>query len=123
MKGKYKIRFNLGKGKNFMNWKISYPTGAVRYYEPSEVVLKMKGCTLKNQKGGAKKIFDGANKFVVAWVEADDVTVLKQTQLQMGFDKVSYNPRVTPNWVMNGQDVDGCQFEAMVSINKELFLQ
>lgn len=120
---KFKVRFNLGKGVNFMKWKVTYPSGAVRYYEPSEVVLKLKNCKLVNRKGGAKKIFEGANKFVVAWVEADEVTVLKQTQLQVAFDKVSYNPRVTPNWVLNGEDVDGQEFEAMVSINRELFLQ
>lgn len=123
MKGKYKIRFNLGKGKNYMKWKITYPSGAVRYFEPSEVVLKLKGCKLRNQKNGAKKIFEGANKFVVAWVDADEVTVLKQTQLQIAFDKVSYNPRVTPNWELNGQDVDNEEFDALVSINRELFLQ
>jgi len=119
----YKIRFNLGKGVNFLKWKVTYPSGAVRYYEPSEVVLKLKGCTLRNQKNGAKKIFDGANKFVVAWVDAEKVEVLKQRQLQVAFDKVSYNPRVVPNWVVNGENADGKKYEAIVSIDRELFLQ
>ena len=120
---KYIIRFNLGKGKNFLKWKVTYPTGAVRYYEPSEVVIKLKGCKLRNQVGGAKKIFEGANKFVVAWVEADEVKVLKQTQLEVGFDKVAYNPRVAPHWIVDGKNADGNEYEAIVSINRELFLQ
>jgi hypothetical protein len=119
----YKIRFNLGRGDRYMTWKITYPSGAVRYYEPSEVVLKLRGCLLRNQRNGAQKIFDGHNKFVVAWVEAEEVEVLKQKQLQVAFDKVSYNPRVAPNWVLNGENVDGCRFEVIVSINRELFLQ
>ena len=119
----YKIRFNLGKGKNFMKWKITDPKGKSKYYEPSEVVIKMLDCFLRNQKATATKIHEGANKLVCAWVEAKDVVVLEQTQLQVAFDKVSYNPRVTPNWELNGENVDGERFEAMVSINRELFLQ
>jgi hypothetical protein len=119
----YKVRFNLGAGENFMKWKITDPKGNHSYYEPSEVVIKMTGCFLRNQKGTAKKIHEGADKSVCAWVEAEAVEVLEQRQLQMAFDKVSYNPRVTPNWVMNGENVDGETFEAMVSINRELFLQ
>ena len=119
----YKIRFNLGGGINFMKWKITDPDGNHTYHQPNEVVLKMKGCFLRNQKGTATKIHEGADKSVCAWVEAEEVTVLKQRQLEVAFDKVSYNPRVTPNWEIDGINVDGETFEAMVSINRGLFLQ
>ena len=119
----YKVRFNLGAGENFMKWKITDPEGNHTYHEPSEVVLKMTGCFLRNQKATANKIHNGAEKSVCAWVEAKEVKVLNQRQLQVAFDKVSYNPRVTPNWEMNGENVDGKTFEAMVSINRGLHLQ
>jgi hypothetical protein len=119
----YKVRFNLGAGKMFMTWKITDPSGNHKYYQPNEVVLKMKGCNLYNNITGATKIFEGANKYVVAWVQAEEVEVLEQNQLEMAFDKVSYNPRVTPNWELNGENVDGQTFEALVSIGRELFLQ
>ena len=119
----YKVRFNLGAGENFMKWKITNPKGVHTYHDPSKVVIKMKDCFLRNQLGGAVKIFNGANKTVVAWVEAKEVTVLEQVQLEVAFDKVSYNPRVTPHWMLDGKIVDGETFEAMVSINRELFLQ
>lgn len=119
----YKVRFNLGKGKKFMTWKITHPDGTHTYHEPSEVVLKLKGCRLYNNVSGAKRIFEGAHKYVVAWVEAEEVTVLEQRQLQVAFDKVCYNPRTSPHWTIDGEIVDGQKFEAMVSINRGLYLQ
>ncbi len=119
----YKIRFNLGAGERFMTWKITDPEGNHKYYQPNEVVLKLKGCKLYNNVSGAKKINEGANKYVVAWVIAEEVEVLEQRQLQIAFDKVSYNPRVSPHWMLNGEIVDGQEFEALVSINRSLFLQ
>ena len=55
----FKVRFNLGRGKNFMKWKVQYPDGKIEYHLPSEVQLLMHECILKNQKKTAQKIFDG----------------------------------------------------------------
>ena len=33
---KYKIRFNLGRGENYLKWKVTSPNGAVNYYEPNK---------------------------------------------------------------------------------------
>ena len=38
---KYKVRFNLGKGENFMKWKVTSPEGHVDYYDPNEHTLIM----------------------------------------------------------------------------------
>ena len=119
----YKVRFNLGAGKKFMTWKITDPQGNHEYYEPTEVEVTLKGCILKNQVNGAKKIFDGANKFVVAWVEAEEVTVTPITITGTMENKVSYNPRVTPHWMLNGNIVDGAEISEMVSINRGLYLK
>ena len=118
----YKIRFNLGAGNNHMKWKITDPNGKHKYYEPSEVILRMIGCKLYNNVTGAKKIYEGSHKYVVAWVEAQDVKVIKSQQLEISGDKISYNPRVTPHWTRNGDIVDGCEFESMVSANRSLYL-
>lgn len=119
----YKVRFNLGAGDRYMKWKITDPKGKHTYHEPSQVVLKLKGCRLYNNLDGAKKIYEGANKYVVAWVEAEEVEVLNQRQLEVAFDKVSYNPRVAPHWLLNGEIVDGKEFEALVSVDRGLHLQ
>ncbi len=107
-KNKYTIRFNLGAGENFMKWRIVSPSGQVQYLEPNDVTLYMEDCKLVNQKATAVKINEGANKSVCAWVEAKNVVVYHKmpSDFVEGGAKVSYNPRVTPNWVMNGENVD-----------------
>lgn len=119
----YKVRFNLGAGERYMMWKITHPDGSHTYHDPSQVVLKLKGCRLVNNVDGAKRIYEGANKYVVAWVEADEVIIKNQRQTEIAFEKVSYNPRVLPHWVLNGEIVDGQEFEVLVSINRGLYLQ
>lgn len=112
----YKIQLNLSRGENYMKWKITDRHGIHKYYDPSKVVLKLKECTLHNN-------LKGGDKFVVAWVEAEDVIVLHQRQLEMAFEQVRYNPKVSPHWTINDEVVDGQYFEVLVSINNELFLQ
>ena len=119
-KNKYQVRFNLGKGKNFMKWKVSYPSGTARYYEPSEVLIIMNGCKLVNQKGTAQKIFDGANKTVCAWVECDGVKVINKVVTQSEARQVCYNPRVTPHWVLDNEVVDKVEFEELFTVGKSV---
>jgi hypothetical protein len=119
-KNKYQVRFNLGKGKNFMKWKVSYPSGTARYYEPSEVLIIMNGCKLVNHKGTAKKIFDGAEKSVCAWVECDGVKVIDKVVGQSDARQVCYNPRVTPHWVLDNEVVDKVEFEELFTVGKSV---
>lgn len=118
-KTKYQIRFNLGKGERYMKWKITSPKGNVQYLEPTEVTLYLEDCKLINNKGTAKKIYDGANKTVCAWIEAKNVIVYHRMSDDFveGGIKVSYNPRVTPNWVMNGENVDKKKVGNLITLN------
>lgn len=118
----YKIRFNLGRGKNYMKWKVTYPSGAVRYYEPSEYTLEMKICLLRNQKGTAKKIFEGANKTVCAWVQCEEFKAFKNPilRLYLNSEKVSYNPRKAPHWVYKNQDADNTIFDKLLTEDREI---
>jgi hypothetical protein len=106
-----------------MKWKITDPTGKHKYYEPSEVTVMMVGCKLYNNVTGAKRIYEGSHKYVVAWVEAKDVKVLPKQDVKIISDKISYNPRVTPHWTRNGEVVDGFEYETLTSINRGLYLQ
>jgi hypothetical protein len=110
-----KVRFNLGRGANYMKWKVQYPNGVVEYYKPTEVQLMMKGCQLRNHKGVAKKIFDGGNKTVCAWVLCDEIEIINPAttnylkpflKYDLMFDRIKYTPRVKPNWLLNGDIVD-----------------
>ena len=123
MKNKYQIRFNLGTGENYMKWKITSPKGNVQYLEPTEVTIFMENCKLVNQKASATKIYEGANKVVCAWVEADNVTTYHKmpNDFVEGGKAVTYNPRVTPNWVMEGADVDKQNVGDLITIDRNIF--
>jgi hypothetical protein len=123
---KYKIRFNLGRGENYLKWKVTSPNGDVNYYEPNDVCLHMENCKLVNQQGTAKKIHDGANKTVCAWIESETVTIfepLKDTLnlIPKNGTKVSFNPRVQPNWVCDGEIVDKGRFDVLYSFENGVY--
>ena len=103
-KNKYQVRFNLGKGNNYMKWKVSTPSGKATYHNPEDVLIVMKGCKLFNQKGSANKIYEGANKTVCAWVECNDVDII---------DRVV----VHSNWELDGENVDKTEFDELFTVN------
>jgi hypothetical protein len=88
----------------------------------------MTGCTVKNQPGTANKIHQGANKSVCAWILCNEISILTDmdapsiTQLK-NFEQLSYNPRVQPNWLCGGENVDGEYYDNIVSMGKTLFVE
>jgi len=119
-----KVRFNLGRGKNYMKWKIQYTDGTVEYHSPSEVQLVMRDCILKNYKSVSQKIFDGGEKVVCAWVLCKRLEIVKSNrfiQADLDGERVRYNPRVTPHWILNGENVDGEFMDELVSVDFGLY--
>lgn len=119
-----KVRFNLGKGANFMKWKVQYPNGVVEYYSATDTQLVMKGCQLRNHKKTAEKIFNGGEKVVCAWVLCDEIEIRTKNFALWDLicDKIKYNPRVQPNWLLNGVVVDNQKFEAIGSVDYGLYV-
>jgi len=119
-----KIRFNLGKGKNYMKWKIQYPTGEIEYHSPTDVQLLMHDCNLKNHKKTAQKIFDGGEKVVCAWILCKSLAIKKQDFIQADLtgERVRYNPRVTPHWMLNDENVDGLPVDKLVTIDYGVYI-
>lgn len=121
-----KVRFNLGAGKNFMKWKIQYPDGKVEYHSPSDVQLLMQGCTLKNHKKVAQKIYEGGEKVVCAWILCSSIKVVT-TNIATELDNIlfgepiKYNPRVTPHWMLDGEVVDNLCLTKLVSVGKGVY--
>jgi hypothetical protein len=101
-----KVRFNLGRGKNYLKWKVTHPDNSVIYYSPDEVQLVMTECTFKNHKSTAQKIYDGGNKTVCAWVLCKDIKIYTDKTITDETNRVRYNPRVQPNWLHEGRVVD-----------------
>lgn len=119
-----KIRFNLGKGKNYMKWKIQHPTGEIEYHSPADVQLLMHDCNLKNHKKVAQKIFDGGEKVVCAWILCKSLAIKKQDFIQadLSGERVRYNPRVTPHWMLNDENVDGLHIDKLVTVDYGVYI-
>lgn len=120
MKNKIKVRFNLGKGKNYRKWKIEYPNSEPKYLNPDEVNLIMEGCLLKNYKKTAQRIYEGANKTVCSWIICDNV-IINLPKPHLGGKLVSYNPRIRPHWVYDGDDADNFTFNTLISCGREIY--
>jgi hypothetical protein len=115
---KAKVRFNLGRGKNYMKWKIQHSEGIV-YLSPEEFNLKMSNARLRNQKATAKKINEGANKAVCSWILCDEVELVN---LQYFGEQIRYNPRVNPFWMdANDNNIDGTTHEVLYTNGRKIF--
>lgn len=119
-----KVRFNLGRGKNYMKWKVQYPDGTVEYHHPTDVQLVMSECTLKNQSKTAQKIFDGSDKTVCAWVLCKSIRIRKDNFMPDNSNRLRYNPRVSPNWMdSQNRNIDGMAFGEIFSVDFGLYAQ
>jgi len=127
---KYRVRFHLARGDNYKKWQIICPLNTVKYYEPDDTQLILKGCVLKNNKKEALTIFNGQNKKVCARILCEEIdiktNILSSTnKIPFSVDsdmQVRYNPKVEPNWVHKDKDVDGCKFIELVSVGRNLFI-
>jgi len=117
-----KVRFNLSRGKNFMMWKIEYPNGDKEYLNPDEVLLVMDNALLKNYRKSAERIYNGGHKTVCAWILCETITILKPGNIKPNDEyRISYNPRVCPNWIQNGNNVDNFTFEKLISFGRSIY--
>ena len=124
---KYKLRYHLGRGENYMKWQIrGIDTDELYYYTPESVIFDIDNALLKNNKKTAQKIHDGENKTVCSWVECESIAVyntygngdeLNSLMIKWHSSKetLSYNPRKLPHWVdENNNDVDGNHYDNLI---------
>jgi hypothetical protein len=118
----YRIRFNLGLGKNYKKWKVeNTATKGVIYLDPNEYSLRLSNATLCNRKEAAKKINEGHNKYVCSWIECEDY---QEVEIPIYFEtqELLYNPRVKPFWQdFLGNDIDGFSFEELVTSGNKVY--
>ena len=120
---KFKVRFHLGKGENFMHWRIEdTDTGQVEFYDPDKYELTMLGCKLYNQVGGATKIYKReTDKTVVAWVQCEAAIPLPKNCWNHLSTRVFYNPHVCPHWKHEGKIVDKHEYERLHTAGNQIF--
>jgi hypothetical protein len=124
---RYKVRFNLGRGQNYMKWKVVDPKGMTSYYFPTGVQLRMTGCTLKNNKAAAKRIYRGeSNKVVCAWVLCEKLDLITEEFAQPVTNRLKFNPRIAPNWQHEqGPDIlnaDDEYFNEITTVDYALYI-
>jgi hypothetical protein len=123
MRRRIRVRFNLGKGKNYMKWRVLRTDGSVEFLDPNEVQLVMIGCTFKNSKRAAQRIFEGANKTVCAWILCDRLEVKRPLEYSDNEDvQAKYNPRVAPNWRIGEHDIDDRETESLHTVGSRIFI-
>jgi hypothetical protein len=124
---RYKVRFNLGRGENYMKWKVVDPKGVTSYYFPTGVQLRMTGCVLKNNKAAAKRIFRGmSNKVVCAWVLCEKLDLVTEEFAQPVTNRLKFNPRTAPNWQLEqGEHIlnaDDEYFNEITTVDYRLYI-
>lgn len=120
---KIKVRFNLGRGENYLKWKIAYPDGKCFYISPCDSQLIMKVCRLRNNKAAALRIFQGDEKVVCAWILCEEVEIKTDDFITESKNRLKYNPRVLPYWNINDKDVDGDKFKEIYSVDYGLYIK
>ena len=112
-----KLRFHLGAGEHYQHWKIEYPNGDYQFINPNDFNMVLHDCQLHNRKGTAAGIHKGGEKVVCAWVWCKDIT------MRLISDKglpVTYNPRVHPHWMFEGQNADNMTFDRLQTVGDKL---
>lgn len=123
MKRRYRVRFHLGKGRDYMKWQVfDLKHNTKDYYNPEKVSLVMKGCELGNHPKTAQRIYEGTNKTVCAWVSCNEVMVSLKPPSFKEMVQYKYNPRKNPHWFTDTHDnVDGRKLSMMFTHNKQVY--
>lgn len=118
-----KVRFSLQRGENYMKWRVIDSDGIVTYYNPCDVQLIMKGCTLRNNKKVATKIYNGeSTKVVCAWILCDEIEIRRSDFIKESDYKIKYNPKLAPHWMFLGEDIDDKNVSYIYSVDFKLHI-
>ena len=118
-----KVRFHLAKGKNFGKWQVRRPDGTVDYYDPEATTLVFHSVRNMIRPAGAQKIYEGANKDVCAWLEVENVFAIDlPNSVSRVSAELSFNPRVNPNWMLNGREQNPREFRSGFTKGRRVFV-
>jgi len=120
---RYKVRFHLAKGENFMKWQVfDLKNNTKDYYDPETRSIIMRDCLLGNHAETAKKIFNGDNKTVCAWVACEEVRVVDSVPSLGRLTQYKYNPRKNPHWHTERRlNADNLKFDMMVTHKRQVY--
>lgn len=127
---RFKVRFHLARGDNYMHWQVTDELNDFKeYINPKKVSIVMYGCVLKNYPKRARKIYEGQNKTVCAWVECEHIDYVYDKAEVLDHDfarwakRLTFNPRVHPHWQSEGEEnLDNTEYTMLQTDNKMLFV-
>jgi len=123
MRRRFKVRFHLGRGKNYKKWKIEDTHDGSVIFTDTSTSITMKDVLLVNSKTGAIKIHEKrTSKMVVAWIECEDLHFTLGHLDTEELTEVMYNPHVRPNWVINDTDCDGAIIKCLTTKFNKVFI-
>ena len=109
-----------------MKWQVfDRKDNTKSYFDPSSKTILMRDCVLGNRPATAKRIFEGENKTVCAWVSCDDIQVWDSGIVKLdtsAMTQYKYNPRKNPHWFTDTHDNrDGLKLETMMTNNRAIY--
>lgn len=120
---KYKIRFHLGKGKNYKHWQVtSLGEGErkVEYLDPGIHNIVMHDCQLRNVPKIAKKVFATQKRNVCGWVECKKLEITQEAP-ETG-EMLVFDPKIKTNWFgEDGRNLDETKWKMLIARGKRVF--
>lgn len=121
---RFKVRFHLARGVNYMHWQVTDELNDFKeYINPKKVSIVMYGCVLKNYPKRARKIYDGQNKTVCAWVECEAIDYVYDKADALEGQRLTFNPRAHPHWQSEAEDnLDNTEYMMLQTDDRKLFV-
>ena len=133
---KYRVRFHLQNGKNYMHWQIREVTDDdkligsakdAKYLDPAKCQIEMTGCKLVNDKSKAMKVHNAGKKDVSGWVLCDNyIPRYDDTFPVDNLERLRYNPIVDPVWRREDDegdfDWDNYHFDSLVTDGNRVYV-
>ena len=126
-KKRYRVRFHLARGDNYMKWQVfDRQQNTKSYLDPNFKSLVMFNCELGNHSSTAKRIYAGENKTVCAWVACDDIKIKDRSDVippvANGMTHYKYNPKKNPHWFTDSHDNrDGLKLNLMMTHERKVY--
>ncbi len=90
------------------------------FVDPSKFSIKMQNCYIHNSVARSAKIHSGdIHKERCAWVACDSFEIVERVEVADG--EVSFNPRVSPNFIHNGVSADKQTFSSLITLGTQIF--
>jgi hypothetical protein len=117
-----KVRFHLQHGPHFMQWQFK-KKNEIWYFDPKISTIKLYNCFLHNNYNLAKKIHEGENKNVCAWIRCENFELL-ENNLNFNFAHIKYNPKILPYWhTVDLNNIDNTFYHELFLSKGNVFLK